>query len=472
MNLKNKVLKDITIEGIAAAGKCIARYDGQVVFVTGVAPGDVADIKIIRRKKSFLEAIPLEIKSYSDKRQEPFCEHFGVCGGCKWQHIDYQGQVGYKQQEVADQLQRIGKVTFPQISPVIPSSETRYYRNKLEFTFTEKRWLTKKEIASGEEVNKNGLGFHIPGRFDKILDINHCYLQPDPSNAIRLAVKAYAMEKGLSFYNMVKQAGFLRNLIIRTASTGQVMVILQVAENRIEETEKLLDHLAEKFPGITCLHYVINKKGNEIFHDLEVVDYKGPGYIVEEMADPKTGNIIQFRVGPKSFYQTNASQAEALYYQAWKMADLKGDELLYDLYTGTGTIASYMASSAKKVIGIEYIEAAIEDAKVNAEINGITNTAFYSGDMKDLLTDEFIATHGRPDVIITDPPRAGMHADVCRVILNAAPDKIVYVSCNPATQARDLALLDKKYKIVNVQPVDMFPHTHHVENIVSLRLRN
>ncbi len=473
MKLKNKVLRDIKIESVAAEGKCIARYDGQVIFVTGVAPGDTADIKVIRKKKSFLEAVPVEIKAKSEVRQEPFCSHFGTCGGCKWQHIDYAAQLQFKQQQVVDNLVRIGKVELPEISDILPSENTEFYRNKLEYTFSNKRWLTLEEIQSGEELDRDALGFHIPKRFDKILDIDKCYLQPDPSNDIRLELKAFAKEHNISFFDLISQEGFLRNLIIRTASTGEVMVILQVAENNPVTIKLLMDFLHERFPKITSLNYVVNTKKNETFNDLEVVTAYGNEYIVEEMPLPNAADRkIQFRVGPKSFYQTNSAQATNLYHKTWELAQLEGHELVYDLYTGTGTIANYLAESAAKVIGIEYVEAAIEDAKVNAEINGITNTSFFAGDMKDLLNDEFVDTHGRPDVIITDPPRAGMHADVCTVILNAAPKKIVYVSCNPATQARDLAILDEKYKVVAVQPVDMFPHTHHVENIVLLTLKD
>ncbi|UII32955.1 23S rRNA (uracil(1939)-C(5))-methyltransferase RlmD [Fulvivirga ulvae] len=472
MKIKNKVLKDIEIEGIAAEGKCITHYDGKVVFVTGVAPGDVADIKIIRKKKSFLEAIPLHISKYSTKRQEPFCTHFGTCGGCKWQHINYDTQLAYKHQQVIDSLERIAKVPFSNVSRILPSANTRYYRNKLEFTFSNKRWLTKEEINSDEDLDRNALGFHIPKRFDKILDIDHCYLQPEPSNDIRLAVRGLALEHDISFFDLITQQGFLRNLIIRDTSIGEVMVILQVAGDNREQLELILDHLKNTFPEITSLNYVINTKGNETFHDLEVVNWYGKPYIMEEMALPDAPDkVVKFRIGPKSFFQTNTDQANLLYKKTWELAGLTGNELVYDLYTGTGTIANYVAHNAKKVIGIEYVEAAIEDAKVNAEINNISNADFFAGDMKDLLNDDFIRTHGQPDVIITDPPRAGMHEDVCKVILNAAPERIVYVSCNPATQARDIAILDQKYKVTAVQPVDMFPHTHHVENIALLELK-
>lgn len=469
MKIKNKVLKDIRIEGIAAEGKCIARHDGQVIFVTGVAPGDVADIKIIRKKKSFLEAIPVAIHEFSSQRQEPFCSHFGTCGGCKWQHISYESQLSYKQQQVVDHLERIAKVPIPEVSPIIPSTSTTYYRNKLEFTFSNKRWLTKEEIDGGEDLDRNALGFHIPGRFDKILEIDHCYLQPDPSNEIRLSVMAYARKNNITFFDLVSQTGYLRNLIIRTASTGQLMVILQVTGDDQKTLTGIMEYLKEKFPSITSLNYVINNKGNDTFHDLEVVTWHGQPYILEEMDLPdSSGKRVQFRVGPKSFFQTNSEQASVLYKKAWELAGLTGNELVYDLYTGTGTIANYVAHHAKKVIGIEYIEAAIEDAKINSEINNITNTAFFAGDMKNLLNQKFIDQHGRPDVVITDPPRAGMHPDVCEVLLRTAPERIVYISCNPATQARDIAILDAKYKVTAVQPVDMFPHTHHVENIVLL----
>ena len=472
MKLKNKILKDLTIEGIAAEGKCITRYEGQVIFVTDVAPGDVADIKVIRKKKTFLEAIPVKIHQYSDLRKDPFCEHFGTCGGCKWQHINYETQLDYKHQQVIDSLERIAKVPMPEPKRILGSEETRYYRNKLEFTFSNKRWLTREEIDQEDDLDRDALGFHIPKRFDKILDINHCYLQPDPSNDIRLTVRQIAKENNIPFFDLITQEGYLRNLIIRNTITGKVMVILQVAGDNEQYLTTVLDGLKDKFPQITSLNYVINTKRNETFNDLEVVNYNGKAYITEEMQLPDNADkSVSFQIGPKSFFQTNAKQAEVLYKKAWEMAQLTGNELVYDLYTGTGTIANYVAGNAKEVIGIEYVEAAIEDAKVNSEINGITNTKFFAGDMKDLLTDDFVSEHGRPDVIITDPPRAGMHQDVCEVILNTRPQRIVYVSCNPATQARDIAILDKYYKITDVQPVDMFPHTHHVENIVALELK-
>ncbi|HNP18678.1 MAG TPA: 23S rRNA (uracil(1939)-C(5))-methyltransferase RlmD [Fulvivirga sp.] len=472
MNIKNKILTNIVIEGIAAEGKCIAKNEGQIIFVSNVAPGDVCDLRIVRRKKSFLEAVPVKIHEYSSLRSEPFCEHFGTCGGCKWQHINYETQLKYKQQQVVDNLERIGKIDFEKLNPIIGSENTKFYRNKLEFTFTNARWLTKEEIGSDEELDRDALGFHMPGRFDKILDIEKCHLQADPSNAIRLAVKEFAKEKEIPFFNLVRQTGFLRNLIIRTASTGQVMVILQVTAKNTDWINLILDLLSDQFPEITSLNYVVNNKGNDTFHDLKVINVAGTPFIEEQMKHPDNNNTITFRVGPKSFYQTNSAQAEVLYKLAWELADFKGDETVYDLYTGTGTIANYVASSVKKVIGIEYVEAAIEDAKVNSQINEIKNTSFYAGDMKDLLTDDFIAKNGSPDVIITDPPRAGMHPDVCNVLLKSNAKRIVYISCNPATQARDLALLESKYAVKVVQPVDMFPQTHHVENIALLELKN
>uniref|UniRef100_UPI00404A0EBB 23S rRNA (uracil(1939)-C(5))-methyltransferase RlmD n=1 Tax=Fulvivirga sp. TaxID=1931237 RepID=UPI00404A0EBB len=471
MKIKNKILNNIEIEGIAAEGNCIARHEGQIIFVPRVAPGDICDIRITKRKKSYLQAVPLKIHSYSKLRSEPFCEHFGTCGGCKWQHINYQVQLDNKQQQVIDNLQRIGKIAFDKINPIIGSEQTNYYRNKLEFTFSDSRWLTREEIDSGEDINRSALGFHMPGRFDKILDIDHCHLQQDPSNGIRIRVKDFCIQKEIPFFNLVHQIGFLRNLIIRTASTGQVMVVLQITQDNEEWTNSILDMLAAEFPQITSLNYVINNKGNDTYHDLEIVNVKGLPYIEEQMNKPDDSGKLTFRVGPKSFYQTNASQAEVLYHEAWKMAGLTGNEIVYDLYTGTGTIANYVAGNAKKVIGVEYVDAAIEDAKVNSEINGVTNTTFYAGDMKDIMTPLFIKKNGAPDVIITDPPRAGMHPEVCDVLLDSNARKIVYISCNPATQARDLAILDVKYKVKEVQPVDMFPHTHHVENIALLELR-
>jgi 23S rRNA (uracil1939-C5)-methyltransferase len=461
---KHKIIEKVKVEGIAAEGKCIARIDDQVLFIEGVAPGDVVDVMITRKKPNYMEGKPMAFHEYSKDRIEPFCEHFGTCGGCKWQHIPYELQLKYKHQQVIDSLQRIAKVELPEIKPILPSASTQYYRNKLEYTFTNWKWFTKAEVDSGEELDRRGLGFHIPGRFDKILDVQNCYHQPDPSNAIRLAVRAYCLENELPFYDLVRRTGNMRNLIIRNSVLDQWMVILQVASED-EKLFGLLEHLKINFPKITSLQYVVNDKINETFHELEVKVYAGEAFIMEEMEG------IQFKVGPKSFYQTNATQAYELYKIVRDFAQLTGNEVVYDLYTGTGTIANFIAKNAKEVIGLEYVEDAIIDARVNSEINGITNTSFYAGDMKDLLNDEFMSEHPKPDLIITDPPRAGMHESVVKMLLKIEAEKIVYVSCNPATQARDLAWLDEKYKVTKVQPVDMFPQTHHVENVVLLELR-
>lgn len=449
---------------MAAEGRCVARHDGQVIFVTGAAPGDVADLRITREHKNYLEAEATFLHQPSPDRATPFCRHFGVCGGCKWQHLAYAAQLRHKQQLVDDALRRIGKaVELPPLSPILPAEPTRYYRNKLEFSASPNAWLTREQIATGETFDRRVLGFHAPGRFDKIVDIEHCHLQPDPSNAIRLRVREYARERGLTFYDAVAQTGFLRNIIIRTAeSTGEVMVIVQVTDPEGEHLDDLLAMLLAEFPQITALHSVVNPKGNDTFHDLDVPAAKGPGYIHERMEE------LTYRVGPKSFYQTNARQALALYQLTRAAAALTGQELVYDLYTGAGTIANFVARQARHVVGIEYVASAIDDARVNSAINGIGNTTFYAGDMKDVLSDRLFARHGRPDVVITDPPRAGMHPDVVAALLRAAPRRIVYVSCNPATQARDIELLHPAYRATQAQPVDMFPHTHHVENIVVL----
>jgi 23S rRNA (uracil1939-C5)-methyltransferase len=461
---KNVIIPKVGIESVAAEGKCVGRYEGQVIFVPDVAPGDVVDLRIIKKRKNYLEGRVEKFHHKSNLRTEPFCAHFDLCGGCKWQHLQYDVQLTYKQQQVVDNLQRIGKVALPTIMPILPSAETQYYRNKLEYTFTNKKWLTREQINSGEEVDRTALGFHMPGRFDKILDIEHCYHQPEPSNAIRLAVREYARAHGLAFFDLVEMHGLLRNLIIRTASTGEIMVIVQFGRPD-EAIEGLMQHLKESFPEITSLQYIINQKGNETYHDQEVILVSGREYIEEEMEG------LRFRIGAKSFYQTNSQQAYTLYKVAREFAGLDGSQVVYDLYTGTGTIANFVARQAKKVIGVEYVPEAIEDAKVNSAVNNIDNTLFFAGDMKDILTPDFVATHGQPDVVITDPPRAGMHPDVVQTLLQVAPQRIVYVSCNPATQARDLQLMDAQYKVSSVQPVDMFPHTHHVENVVLLEKR-
>ena len=463
------LLEKVTITDVAAEGKALAKVNDLVVFVPYVVPGDVVDLQVKRKKNKYAEAVAVKFHEYSPKRAVPFCQHYGVCGGCKWQCLSYEDQIKYKQKQVTDNLTRIGKVELPEISPILGSEKTEFYRNKLEFTFSDKRWLTEEEVKAEVQYDQmNAVGFHIPGAFDKVLAIEKCWLQDDISNQIRNTIRDYAYEHGLAFYNIRNHEGLLRNLMIRTSSTGELMVLLQVrvsSDKDLEETKELLAHVADKFPQITSLLYVVNNKCNDTINDLDVEVFKGNDHIFEEMEG------LRFKVGPKSFYQTNSEQAYNLYKVTREFAGLTGDELVYDLYTGTGTIANFVSRKAKKVVGIEYVPEAIEDAKVNSAINNITNTLFYAGDMKDMLTQDFINEHGRPDVIITDPPRAGMHNDVIDVILFAEPKRIVYVSCNPATQARDLALLDAKYKVMAVQPVDMFPHTHHVENVVLLEKR-
>jgi 23S rRNA (uracil1939-C5)-methyltransferase len=464
--MKNKVITNLLIERIASEGKCLGHHEEKVVFVAGVAPGDVVDVRITRGKSSFMEGEAVYFHEYSKERVEPFCSHFGTCGGCKWQHINYDLQKTYKSQQVVDQFQRIAKVEMPEVMPIVGSEKTRYYRNKLDFTFSNKKWLTLEQISSEEEFDRNALGFHIPKMFDKIVDIDHCYLQGNISNEVRNELRAFALENSISFYDIRNQVGLLRNLIIRTTSTEDSMVIVQFGENDPIGIQKVMEFLHRKFPEITSLLYVINTKGNETFHDLELVTFAGKEYIEEEMEG------LRFRIGAKSFYQTNSEQAYQLYKVARDFADLKGDEVVYDLYTGTGTIANFVAKKVKQVIGIEYIPAAIEDAKINSQINGIENTLFYAGDMKDMLNEDFIANHAAPDVIITDPPRAGMDEKVVEMLLKLEAPKIVYVSCNPATQARDVALLDEKYTLEKIQPVDMFPQTYHVENVILLTLKS
>ena len=463
------LLEKVTITDVAAEGKALAKVNDMVVFVPYVVPGDVVDLQVKRKKNKYAEAVAVNFHEYSPKRAVPFCQHYGVCGGCKWQCLTYEDQIKYKQKQVTDNLTRIGKVELPEISPILGSEKTEFYRNKLEFTFSDKRWLTEEEVKAEVKYDQmNAVGFHIPGAFDKVLAIEKCWLQDDISNQIRNTIRDYAYEHNLAFYNIRNHEGVLRNLMIRTSSTGELMVLLQVrvsCDKDLYDTKALLAHVVEKFPQITSLLYVVNNKCNDTINDLDVEVFKGNDHIFEEMEG------LRFKVGPKSFYQTNSEQAYNLYKVARDFAGLTGDELVYDLYTGTGTIANFVSRQAKKVIGIEYVPEAIEDAKVNSAINNITNTLFYAGDMKDMLTQDFINEHGRPDVIITDPPRAGMHNDVIDVILFAEPKRIVYVSCNPATQARDLSLLDAKYKVLAVQPVDMFPHTHHVENVVLLEKR-
>ena len=463
---KKPLLENVEIIKLAAEGKAIAKVDDKVVFVTNVIPGDVVDVQVTKKRKSFMEGHPVVFHKYSDLRVDAFCEHFGICGGCKWQNLPYEEQLKFKQQEVLDNLSRIGKIDLPEANPILPSAKTEFYRNKLEFTFSNKRYLTFDEINSEDEIARTpALGFHVPRLFDKIVDINKCHLQAEPSNAVRLAIKDYAFANDLSFFDIRNQEGFLRTLIIRTSTTGDIMVIVVFYHEDVEKREGLMAHLAEKFPEITSLMYVINEKGNDTIGDQDVISYKGADHIFEQMED------LKFKIGPKSFYQTNSEQAYELYSKTREFANIQKNEVVYDLYTGTGTIANFVARQAKKVIGIEYVPEAIEDAKLNSEINGIDNTAFFAGDMKNVLNAEFITEHGHPDMMIVDPPRAGMHADVVKTILQAAPNRIVYVSCNSATQARDLEMMDHAYKVTKIQAVDMFPHTHHVENIVLMEKR-
>ena len=457
------LLENILITDFAAEGKSIAKADDMVIFTTLAVPGDIVDLQITKKKKNFMEGRVVNIRKKSEIRATPFCAHFGVCGGCKWQNLPYEKQIAYKQQQVADNLTRIGHLDLPEISPSIGSEKTQFYRNNLEFTVSNKRWLTTEDMQSGKTYpTMNALGFHIPGMFDKVLDIEKCWLQDDISNQIRNFIKHYALEHELPFFDLRSQEGFLRNIIIRNSTTGELMLIVVFYHEDKTEREALLNAIAEKFPQITSLIYIINGKANDSITDQETIVFKGNDHIYEQRED------LRFKIGPKSFYQTNSEQAYKLYSVVRDFAELHGEELVYDLYTGTGTIANFVAKKAKKVIGIEYVPEAIEDAKINSAVNHIDNTLFFAGDMKDILNRDFITQHGRPDTIITDPPRAGMHQDVIDTILFAAPQRIVYVSCNPATQARDLSLLCEQYKITKVQPVDMFPHTHHVENVVLL----
>ncbi|MBQ7042321.1 MAG: 23S rRNA (uracil(1939)-C(5))-methyltransferase RlmD [Muribaculaceae bacterium] len=460
-------LENVEIIDVAAEGNSIARVDDMVVFIPYGAPGDIVNIKISKKKKSFAEGYITSFQKQSDIRQVPKCEHFGTCGGCRWQHLPYEYQLKCKQQQVKDALERIAKVKIPEIRPILGSKNIWEYRNKMEYTFSNKMWLTFEQMKSEEMFpERNAAGFHISGAFDKVLDINKCHLQDDFGNQLRLFIKEYGKEHGYSFYDLKAQQGLLRTLMIRIASAGEIMAVIVFGENDDKKINLLLKAVADKFPQITSLLYVVNLKVNDTISDQKIITYRGKDYIEEEMEG------LRFRVGAKSFYQTNSHQAYELYKVTRTFAELTGDELVYDLYTGTGTIANFVAKQAKRVIGIEYVPEAIEDAKLNSSINDIDNTLFYAGDMKDVLTNEFINKHGHPDVVIVDPPRAGMHPDVVDVILNASPKRIVYVSCNPATQARDLAILDSKYTVKAIQPVDMFPHTHHVENVIKLILRN
>ena len=467
---KNKIVTNVTIEAMAAEGKSFGKIEDKITFVSYAAPGDIVDLRIIKSKKSFNEARIENYVKKSPDRIEPACSHFETCGGCKWQHISYPKQLEFKQQQVQDNIERIGKVAHTGIAPIVGSKLDYAYRNKIEFTFTEQRWLTTEEINSGADIDRRGVGFHVPGGFAYVIDLEQCYLTGELQNRIRMAVREYAIKHEIPFINLRSQEGVLRNLVIRNTDHGEMMVIL-IFKAEDERNQALLQYVADTFPEITSLLYILNEKMNDTYSDLTAVAFKGNPYLMERMDYPDKEGYLQFKVGPTSFYQTNNTQAFELYKKTFELAELTGEEIVYDLYTGAGTIANFVAHKAKKVVGIEYIEPAIADAKVNSEINGITNTSFFAGDMKDVLSNAFIKKHGKPDIIITDPPRAGMHEDVINVILNAAPKRIVYVSCNPATQARDLQLLDEKYKITGIQPVDMFPQTAHVENIVRLDLR-
>lgn len=461
------ILENVKIEAVAAEGKSLAHVDGTVVFVEFAVPGDIVNVKVTKKKKNYMEGFILEIVKPSKDRLQPFCEHFGICGGCRWQPLPYDMQLKAKQQQVWDQLVRIGHLEIPDISPILPSDKTKYYRNKLEFTFSNKRWIYNNEDPDSlTDEERLGLGFHVGKFFDKVLDIKHCSLQPEPSNEIRLFIREYAVTHNLEFYNIRENTGFLRNIIVRNNQVGDVMLTVCFAYDDQDKIVPMLDAIAAEFPQIKSLHYVINEKLNDSISDLDCILYKGEDAIWETMGK------LKFKIGPKSFYQTNSEQAYKLYSVAKEFAALTGNEVVYDLYTGTGTIAQFISDKASKVIGIEYVKEAIEDARINAEANGITNCTFFDGDMKDILTADFIKEHGKPEVMIIDPPRAGMHPDVVKVIMEAAPERIVYVSCNPASQARDLAMMSPMYEITAVQPVDMFPHTMHVENVCALKLKD
>jgi 23S rRNA (uracil1939-C5)-methyltransferase len=462
--LARVVLNNIEITEAAAEGKALARHENMVIFVSNAVPGDVCDIQITRNKKSFMEGKAIHFHKLSNKRSEPFCEHFGICGGCKWQHMQYVHQLFYKQKQVVDNVERIAKLDVQQISPIIASEYETCYRNKLEFTFSDYRWLTDEDMKSPERetMNMNALGFHIARHFDRVLDISYCYLQDEPSNLIRNSVKNFCIANGFTFYNPRRHTGFLRNLLIRNTTLNETMAIMVFGEEHAEHQKQLLDHILQTYPALTSLMYVVNTKLNDIISDLEIQCYHGQSFITEQIGE------LKFRIGPVSFFQTNSRQALKMYNIVKEFAQITPDKIVYDLYTGTGTIANFVSHQAKKVVGIEYVPSAVEDAKRNAELNEITNTTFVAGDMAKILNDDLMALHGKPDIIVTDPPRNGMHTDVVEQIMKASPERIVYVSCNPATQARDLALMCVQYKITAIQPLDMFPHTHHVENIALL----
>ena len=466
-NKVQKIIENVAVTDIADDGKAVGKINGLAVFISHAVPGDVVDVRVVRKRKKYVEGVPVHFSKYSEWRVEPVCSHFSECGGCKWQDFDYRQQLLYKHKNVSDCLTRIGGLDVPEIAPALAADPTLFYRNKLEFTFSSNRWITAEEMRSGTEaVNRNALGFHIPGRFDKVLDIDRCYLQPEPSNTIRTAIRNFALQENMPFYDLRNHQGYLRTLVIRTSSTGEVMVIVVFHHEDTAMREKLLNFVWKQFPGMTSLMYVISSKLNDSFADLDVHLYQGKPFIMEEMEG------LKFKIGPKSFYQTNSRQSYQLYKVVRDFACLTGREIVYDLYTGTGTIANFLAPHAKKVIGVECVSEAIDDAKHNSAINGINNTFFDTGDMKDAFTMELMQQHGTPDVVILDPPRAGVHAKVIEALLLAMPPKVVYVSCNPSSQARDLALMRDDYRITAVQPVDMFPHTHHVENVVKLERKN
>ncbi len=469
MRKKNRrqTFEHVEVIDAGAKGKSVGKApDGRIIFLSNAVPGDVVDVMTTKKRKAYFEGVATNFHTLSEKRTDPKCEHFGVCGGCKWQHMGYEHQLHFKQKEVENNLKRIGNLELPEMTPILGSKKQYFYRNKMEFSFSNSRWLTQEEINSEAQIeDRNALGFHIPGMWDKILDIKKCHLQKDPSNTIRLEIRNFATENGLSFFNPRQQQGLLRTMLLRTSSTGEIMLLIQFFDDNPQQRELLLNHIKQKFPDITSLLYVINQKQNDTIYDQDVICFAGRDHIFEEMEG------LQFKINAKSFYQTNSQQAYELYKVTRGFAGLTGDELVYDLYTGTGTIAQFISKKAKKVVGVESVPEAIEDAKTNASNNAISNVEFVVGDMKNIFNDAFIAEHGQPDIIITDPPRDGMHKAVVAQLLQVAPKKIVYVSCNSATQARDLALLDEKYKVTKVQPVDMFPQTFHVENVVLLEKR-
>jgi 23S rRNA (uracil1939-C5)-methyltransferase len=467
MARKKKVLEAVTVTDFAAEGKCFVKHDGQIVFLNtpNIAPGDVVDVLIKRKKSNHSEGIVLRTISLSPLRREPICSHFGTCGGCKWQHIPYEMQLEQKQKQVYDHLERIGKIDIAEKLPILPTENEYFYRNKLEFTFSNSRWLTKAEVETGDEFDRNSLGFHVPKRFDKVIPIEKCYLQPDPSNQIRNYLDEIVKEQGYTYYDHVKHEGFMRNMMVRTSTLNQVLILIQFGHEVEEDIEFVMNAMGSKFPEITSLNYVVNTKGNDTIYDLDINNYSGQTYIEEQIEE------LRFKITPKSFYQTNPKQAINLYNIAKDFADLKESDVLYDLYTGTGTIALFLAKYVSKVIGVESVKEAIEDAKINAVTNGIENSQFFAGDMKKVLNAEFVNKHGQPDVIVLDPPRAGLDKEVVETLLTILPERIIYVSCNTATQSRDLALLNHAYETVKVQPVDMFPQTHHVENVAKLVLR-